>query len=59
MTIAYAFTFLGVGHRALFAPGGMPAAAGATQITADVLARPTATPDSRCLAEVKLAFVVE
>jgi pimeloyl-ACP methyl ester carboxylesterase len=59
MTTAYAYTFPGVGHGALFAPSGMPAAACVTQITADFLARPTATPDSSCLAGVKPAFVVE
>jgi hypothetical protein len=28
MTSAYVFTFLGVGHGALFAPGGMPVTPG-------------------------------
>ncbi len=54
-----AFTFPGVGHGALFAPPGMPAAACVTQIVADFLANPKQAPDSRCLAQVKPAFVVE
>jgi pimeloyl-ACP methyl ester carboxylesterase len=56
---AYVYTFPGVGHGALFAPGGTPAAACVTQIAADFLARPATTPDSRCVDQVKPAFVVE
>jgi pimeloyl-ACP methyl ester carboxylesterase len=56
---AYVYTFPGVGHGALFAPGGTPAAACVTQIAADFLARPTTTPDSSCVDQVKPAFVVE
>lgn len=59
LTTAYVFTFPGVGHGALFAPQGMPAAACVTQIAADFLANPRQAPDSRCLAQVKPAFVVE
>lgn len=59
LTTAYVFTFPGVGHGALFAPPGMPAAACVTQIAADFLANPKQAPDSRCLAQVKPAFVVE
>ncbi|WP_094510982.1 alpha/beta fold hydrolase [Synechococcus sp. MW101C3] len=59
LTTATVVTFPGVGHGALFAPGGTPAAACVTQIAADFLARPTTTPDSRCVDQVKPAFVVE
>jgi len=58
-TTAYVVTFPGVGHGALFAPQGMPAAACVTTIAADFLANPQQAPDRRCLAQVKPAFVVE
>jgi pimeloyl-ACP methyl ester carboxylesterase len=58
-TTSYVVTFPGVGHGALFAPQGMPAAACVTQIAADFLANPQQAPDRRCLAQVKPAFVVE
>ena len=56
---AYVYTFPGVGHGALMLPPKMPAGACATQIAASFLADPAQTPDSRCLAEIKPAFVVE
>ncbi|WP_168163446.1 alpha/beta fold hydrolase [Calothrix sp. 336/3] len=56
---AYVYTFPGVGHGALFAPRGMPAEACVTQIAADFLGNPQQTPDSRCLTQIKPAFVVE
>lgn len=59
MNTAYVYTFPGVGHGALFAPRGMPAEACVTQIAADFLANPKQTPDSRCLSQIKPAFVVE
>ncbi len=59
LTTAYLYTFPGVGHGTLFAPQGMPAAACVTQIAADFLTNPMQTPDGRCLAQVKPAFVVE
>jgi hypothetical protein len=59
MTTAYVYPFPGVGHGALFAPRGMPAEVCVTQIAADFLANPMRAPDSRCLTQVKPAFVVE
>jgi len=56
---AYVYTFPGVGHGALFAPEGMPAETCVTQIAADFLANPRQIPDSRCLTQIKPAFVVE
>lgn len=56
---AYVYTFPGVGHGALFAPKGMPAAACVTQIATDFLANPKQTPDSSCLTQIKPLFVVE
>ncbi|KAF0654518.1 putative hydrolase [Cyanobium sp. Copco_Reservoir_LC18] len=58
-TTAYVVTFPGVGHGALFAPQGMPAAACVTQIATDFLANPRQAPDRRCLAQVRPTFVVE
>lgn len=59
MTTSYVYTFPGVGHGALFAPRGMPAEACVTRIAADFLAQPQQAPDSRCLTQIKPAFVVE
>ncbi len=59
MKTAYVYTFPGVGHGALFAPRGMAAEACVTHIASDFLTNPRQTPDSRCLARVKPAFVVE
>jgi pimeloyl-ACP methyl ester carboxylesterase len=56
---AYVLTFPGVGHGVLEVPRGMPAAACATQITADFLADPKQFPDSSCLTQIKPLFVVE
>jgi pimeloyl-ACP methyl ester carboxylesterase len=58
-TTAYVVTFPGVGHGALFAPQGMPAAACVTRMASEFLADPGQTPDRSCLAQVKPAFVVE
>ncbi|MEX0269335.1 alpha/beta hydrolase [Leptolyngbyaceae cyanobacterium UHCC 1019] len=55
----YVYTFPGVGHGALILPPDLPAAACSTQIAADFLANPKQTPDSRCLTQIKPAFVVE
>ncbi len=59
MNTAYVYTFPGVGHGALFAPRGMPAAACVTQIAADFLANPKQVPNSDCLNEIEPAFVIE
>lgn len=59
MKTSYVYTFPGVGHGALFAPRGMAAEACVTKIAADFLANPEQTPDSRCLTQIKPAFVVE
>ena len=56
---AHVYTFPGVGHGALMLPPKMPAGACATEIAASFLADPEQSPDSRCLAEIKPAFVVE
>lgn len=59
MKTSYVYTFPGVGHGALFAPRGVAAEACVTKIAADFLANPEQTPDSRCLTQIKPAFVVE
>lgn len=56
---AYVYTFPGVGHGALVVPPNMPSGDCATQIATDFLANPQQTPDSRCLTQIKPAFVVE
>jgi pimeloyl-ACP methyl ester carboxylesterase len=59
MKTAYVYTFPGVGHGVLMVPPKMPAGACATQIAADFLTNPKQPPDSRCLTQIKPAFVVE
>lgn len=56
---AYVYTFPGVGHGALILPPDLPAAACSAQIAADFLTHPQQPPDSRCLTQLKPAFVPE
>jgi hypothetical protein len=55
----HVYTFPGVGHGSMFAPGGTPAATCVEAIALDFLSDRNQTPDGRCLAEVKPIFVYE
>lgn len=56
---AHVYTFPGVGHGSMFAPGGTPAATCVEAIGINFLAKPNQAPDSRCLTQVKPLFVVD
>lgn len=56
---ARVYTFPGLGHGSFFPPNGMAATDCVIRIATDFLARPTQTPGSQCLSQVKPMFVVE
>nr|WP_306467036.1 alpha/beta hydrolase [Thermoleptolyngbya sichuanensis] len=56
---AHVYTFPGVGHGSMFAPGGTPAATCVEAIALDFLADPNQPSNHRCIDEVKPIFKYE